>query len=193
MNKVVFCVGLLAVVMSGCSDTSRPQVDEPEWIELVNCGQEILYLRDWSIADLSDTVVIDTSVYIEPGEYLVLSKDSLSEYYEISKENLIFLKKIPTFNDQEDAISLIEPAGNWVERVIYEQGWLEGEEFRSPSLERINPSLYENKSENWGPSVDPDGATPGRINSIFSDLDEKKTSLEVIPSPFSPDADGVDQ
>ena len=70
--------------------------------------------------------------------------------------------------------------------------WLEGYESQSVSLERINPSLYENKSENWGPSVSMVGATPGKRNSIYSDLSAKTAKVEVSPNPFSPDEDGFE-
>jgi hypothetical protein len=69
---------------------------------------------------------------------------------------------------------------------------LEGEELRSPSLERINPLLYENKSENWGPCIDQNRATPGNINSIFSELNMGESNIIASPNPFSPNSDGVD-
>ena len=49
---------------------------------------------------------------------------------------------------------------------------------------------YENKSENWGPSLSINGATPGEQNSIYSDLSIRTAKIEIQPNPFSPDEDG---
>jgi flagellar hook assembly protein FlgD len=59
-------------------------------------------------------------------------------------------------------------------------------------MERINSKLYENKSENWGPSLSINGATPGEQNSIYSDLTIRTATIEIQPNPFSPDEDGFE-
>lgn len=165
---------------------------EPEWIELINSGDEAVYLKGWSIADQSDTVRIDTPLFIKPYSYLVISNDTLSEIYDLLNKNLLILKTLPVLNDQGDEIILLNPLEKKMENILYNRQWLEGEDYRSPSLERINPLLNGNQSENWGPCVDPSGSTPGRKNSIYSDLKIQANSLSVGPNPFSPDADGID-
>jgi hypothetical protein len=165
---------------------------EPEWIELVNLSKESIYLKDWALADLTDTTIIDTQVYLEQGEFLVLGEDTLPEFYELKIKKMIILNKFPSLNDQEDEISLLNPSGSWIEKIKYDRQWLEGEEYRFPSLERINPRLYANKAENWGPCIHSNGATPGEKNSIFSKLTSGNSELGVSPNPFSPDQDGYD-
>jgi hypothetical protein len=166
--------------------------DEPEWIELVNLGKEPIFLKDWAIADLSDTALINSKTYLKPGGYIVLSEDTLSELYQLEKENLIILDKFPTLNDSEDEIQLLNPTKGWVERIRYSIKWLEGEDFKLSSLERINPRLYENRAENWGPCVTVNGATPAEKNSIFSELKTGEVEISASPNPFSPDYDGYD-
>ncbi len=166
--------------------------DEPEWIELVNNGRDEILLKGWSLTDLTDTLTIDSFLFVSPEGYMVLSEDTLPDIYHMAKENLFILDKFPTFNDQGDEITLINPAGNSREQVTYQGDWLEGEDFRFPSLERINPRLNESKAENWGPSMDPRSGTPGEENSIYSNLEGRGMSVEALPNPFSPDADGID-
>jgi hypothetical protein len=166
--------------------------EEPEWIELVNLSHNNVLLKNWSIADLSDTVSIDSSIYLESGEFVVISEDSLPEFYQLQIKKMVILNKFPTLNDQVDEIVLIDPSGSGKEKVRYEKEWLEGEDFRSPSLERINPLLYENKAENWGPCIDQANATPGTENSIYSKLKSDVTMAVASPNPFSPNADGID-
>jgi len=168
------------------------EMEEPEWIELVNLGGEKVLLKDWSIADLNDTVSIDSFIYLDSGEFIILSEDTLSQFYQLQIKKIVILNKFPTLNDQDDEIVLIDPLGSWKEKVRYEREWLEGEEFRSPSLERINPLLYENKAENWGPCIDQNSATPGKVNSIYSEVKIGETKVIASPNPFSPNSDGID-
>jgi hypothetical protein len=166
--------------------------NEPEWIELANLSKESIFLKDWAVADLTDTTAIDSPIYLKPGEFLVLSEDTLSELYRLKMEKFIILDKFPTLNDHEDEIILLNPTGSWIERLKYSRQWLEGEDYKLPSLERINPILYENIAENWGPCVNSIGATPGEQNSIFSELEKGASDLTASPNPFSPDLDGYD-
>jgi hypothetical protein len=167
--------------------------DEPEWIELINIGKDSVLLFNWAITDLTDTVSIDTEVYIHSGDYIILSEDTLWQNYRLQKEKMIILDKFPTLNDQEDELCILNPFRRLIECVHYNRQWLEGEDYRRPSLERINPQLYGNTSENWGPSIDPAGATPGIKNSIFTDLVHKSLKLTASPNPFSPDNDGFEE
>jgi hypothetical protein len=164
--------------------------DEPEWIELINFSKESVLLKNWAVADLSDTTCIDSMISIEPGEFIVLCEDTLSEFYQLKTEKMIILNKFPTLNDQEDKLTLLDPTGRWIEKLQYDRQWLEGEDYRYASLERIHPLLYENKAENWGPCIAPTGGTPGERNSIFSKLEKNRSELTVMPNPFSPDNDG---
>jgi len=163
--------------------------DEPEWIEIYNSGDEPVFLKGWGIADPNDTAFVESNVFIYPGQFKILAEDSLSNIYEIADSLVLILDNFPTLNNDEDDISLIEPGGGWKERIIYSDDWLEGYEVQKVSMERINPLLYENKSENWGPSLSISGATPGEQNSIFTNLTTKKSKVDVQPNPFSPDDD----
>jgi hypothetical protein len=166
--------------------------DEPEWIEIYNSGDEPVFLKGWGIADPTDTAYVDSSVFIHSEQYKILTEDSLYNYYTIEDSLVLILDNFPSLNNDEDDISLIAPGGGWKERIIYSKEWLEGYEIQKVSLERINPLLYENKSENWGPSLSIYGATPGRQNSIFSDLSIRASKVEIQPNPFSPDDDGFE-
>jgi hypothetical protein len=166
--------------------------DEPEWLELYNYGNEDIYLKNWSIADLRDTAVIDTTMHIYPSQFIVLAKEKLPQKYSLSKDHLIIMQNFLTFNNQSDEIRLMSPGGEVIETIPYDSEWLEGEEFRFPSLEKINPVLAGNIRENWGPSVNSINGTPGRPNSIYSALNVSAGDVSASPNPFSPDGDGID-
>ena len=167
-------------------------VSEPEWIEIVNCADLPVFLKSWSISDMKDTMVIDTAVFVFPGQFKVLAADSLRQIYDIEDSLVIINNKLPSLNNTEDEITLSQPRGGWVERINYSASWLEGEDYRNVSLERINPLLNAAFADNWGPCISSQGASPGMKNSIFLKLNQPEAQISVSPNPFSPDADGMD-
>ncbi len=164
---------------------------EPEWIELFNSGEDALSLQQWAIADNRDTVRIDSSLIVNPGEFFVISADTgLMRRYSLSGDQLLTLSGMPTFNNTEDVVYLLNPAGHWIEQVPYSKDWLEGQAWRNPSLERIHQNSDSRLARNWGPSTSDYGATPGRENSINAEALPVETGIQIAPNPFSPDNDG---
>jgi Lamin Tail Domain len=165
---------------------------EPEWLELYNSGEKKVSLEGWGIADKKDTVLVDSAVFIHPGQYKIIAeKAGLDTLYVLADSLIVVLPKLPTFNNGDDVIFLLNPLGGWLEQVPYENDWLEGEEGRMPSLERINYNLDSRLQRNWGPSVAGENATPGMENSLYTVPGETlKSSLAISPNPFSPDNDG---
>jgi hypothetical protein len=166
--------------------------NEPYWIELCNPGTEKMLLKGWCIADKKDTVCIDTLCYLYPDQKKILSDSCITSLYNIADSLVIILNSFPKLNINEEELSLIKPGGDVQELINYHIDWMEGYEDNEVSLERINPSLVANKAENWGPCLELSGGTPGRKNSIYTNLDEARFSLNVKPNPFSPDSDGYD-
>ena len=166
--------------------------NEPEWLELTNIGTETVNLDRWAVCDKKDTVYIDSSLILGPGQFKILLTDSMPDYYDINDSLVIQLPKFPNLNNMEDEIRLLRPDGSWLEYIHYEDSWLEENEQFNPSLERINPELFANNRLNWGPCVHRKRATPGEKNSIFSELITHHQSISAHPDPFSPDNDGID-
>ncbi len=165
---------------------------EPEWVEVYNSGDKAVSLQGWGIADEKDTVFVDSAVFIYPQNYKIIAgKAGLDTLYEIADSQIVVLSNLPTFNNSEDVIYLLNPLGGWLEQVPYTDDWLEGEDNRNPSLERISVFLDSRQQRNWGPSVSVFNATPGKENSLFADPGlQLKSKLEISPNPFSPDNDG---
>ncbi|NOX88532.1 MAG: lamin tail domain-containing protein [Calditrichaeota bacterium] len=167
--------------------------DEPEWIELFNKGGEPVSLRGWAISDDRDTSFIDSSIVIYPNSFKILTSDSsVKAFYDLSDSLIVVLKHFPTLNNDQDKLFLLAPWGAWVEQAPYRSDWLLGEDWRKPSLERINPELDARMENNWGPSAAKKGATPGAVNSLFEPVRSPSLSLSVDPNPFSPDGDGFE-
>ncbi len=168
-----------------------PATGESEWVEVFNASDAPMLLKGWGIADEKDTARIEESVAIGPRQYRVLAADqSVIDYYSLPGSLVVVLKNFPRLNNDEDRLLLLTPWGEWAEQVHYKKEWLKGEEWRKPSLERVNPQLDARLAENWGPSVDAEQATPGRVNSIFEGMAAASAQIEIDPNPFSPDDDG---
>ncbi len=167
--------------------------NEPEWLELINTGDEPLLLKDWGIADTRDTCWIDTMLILHPGQYKIIAADSgLSDLYSIAESLICIIPTLPNLNNSGDVVYLLNPVGGWIEQVPYSIDWLEGEDWRNPSLERINFKLGAKLSRNWGPSTAAAGATPTAENAIFTSLAESDLQITISPNPFSPDNDGFE-
>lgn len=166
---------------------------EPEWVELINVGDEPVSLRRWAIADLRDTAWIDSSIWLHPGQFKVFAQSALiHDFYQIEDSLVCVLRKLPVLNDASEVVYLINPAGGWIEQVPYSIDWLEGEDWRKPSLERIHYHLDSRLARNWGPCTAERGATPGGANSIFMDIRSHDLKVRIDPNPFSPDGDGFE-
>ena len=167
--------------------------NEVEWIELYNDSEQRVSLRDWAVADEKDTIWVDTLAFLYPGQYkLITTGSGLSEIYSLQDSLIISLSSFPNLNNDKDVIYLINPAGGWQEQVSYTIDWLEGEEWRNPSLERISFTADSRYVSNWGPSSDASGATPGKENTIHYSVNNSELMLHIEPNPFSPDGDGFE-
>ncbi len=165
---------------------------EPEWIEVFNAGSEPLLLNNFAFADSRDTLFLDSLIVMGPGSYRVLAEHAgLDTLYDLEDSLIVVPDKWNTLNNGEDVVYLLGPDLGWIEQVPYTSDWLEGEEWRSPSLERIHPGLDARLSRNWGPATASDNATPGQQNSIYNDVSANEgLAVKIEPNPFSPDGDG---
>lgn len=132
-----------------------------EWIELYNTGSEPVNLRDWVIADLGrERYTIKTDLWIGPGLYLVLARNG-----DFSANGGVLAHHVYTglaLGNQQDALLLIAPDGNEVDRVVW--GGDSGLKPRAGmSLERhlpADPSVWEVATTSW-PSSAGDLGSPG--------------------------------
>ncbi len=165
---------------------------EAEWVELYNESERRIPLKDWALADDKDTVWIDSLIYMNPEQYKVFTAGKgIASLYDIEDSLICIISDLPVLNNDADVVYLINPAKGWEEQVPYTIDWLEGEEWRNPSLERISFSVDSRYVSSWGPSSDKKNATPGEKNSLYQPLNSSLTT-SITPNPFSPDGDGFE-
>jgi hypothetical protein len=170
----------------------RPRTGEPEWIELWNAGSEEIDLEGWSIMDATATkpcVICESQVRIPANGFVVIASHSIPWTFFQSPEYLLIPKSFPILNDDGDWIKLFDAAGIEIDQIHY-TGTQLGE--AGQSLERISVDMESNDPSNWTPCPAWEGATPGKINSVYSNDGNDSVGLIASPNPFSPDGDGYE-
>ncbi len=156
-----------------------PDSHEPEWIEIFNRSNKIIDLKNYKVADNSDTVsVIDKSTILNPQDYFIISDDStLTNFYNVLSN--IAYKNFPSLNNTGDKIILLDSLNRTIDSLQYFSSWGGS---AGKSLERTNAGLASTDSSNWKTSTSKYKATPGYINSVS----EKDFDLEISGFIYSP-------
>ncbi len=176
-----------------------PGIDNCEFIEFFNTGTDSVNIGGWRIEDENGNFykLCESGFYLLPEDFFVLAADSIiMQKYSLSKyRNISFMGTSGLgLSNSGELILLKDVRGVVIDSVVYSAGWHNRNiaVTKDKSLERINPELDGNYSQNWSTSVCADGATPGKQNSIFTDNNNRQAKISVSPNPFSPDNDGFE-
>ena len=159
-----------------------PDSPEPEWIEIFNRSSKIIDLKNYQIADNSDTVkVVNNTLMLNPDDYAVIAKDTnIYSFYNISSK--VVLNSFPALNNSGDKIILLDSLNRTIDSLRYLSSW-GGTNGRS--LERIDVEITSTDSTNWATSKSVFNATPGSINSV-TQKDFDIAAEEIFFSPVFP-------
>ena len=158
----------------------EPANEEPEWIEIFNKTGKSINLRNWTISDNSNRVtLVSSDVFIEPGSFLVISKDSSISKFYTDIFNFI-TSPMPSFNNNGDAVVIKDSLGITIDSLLYKQNW---KGITGRSLERKELNKPTNDSTNWSASLAKGKGTPGKINSIT----QKNYDVKAERITFSPE------
>ncbi len=145
-----------------------PEIGLPlvEFIEIFNPGNDTIDLNNWSINDPQTKSVLKKAI-LPPKGYLILCPlaDTL-QYKSFGK--VLGLNPWPSLNNNSDQISLKSFKNRLSDSVAYTPEWYDNEIKRQGgwTLERID---YQSKCRinlNWMASINPEGGTPGKVNSV---------------------------
>lgn len=165
--------------------------NEVEWFEVYNRSANAVNLSQWLWLDTEASAPLflaDSAFSLAPRQFAVISPRG--EILQLERGALhLQTTKWPTLNNDEESIRLFDFNGGFQDSVRFNSDW--GGE-HGVSLERINPNLASQDSSNWSTCVASFGATPGRVNSVFTEVLPSVASISVAPNPFSPDDDGRD-
>ena len=158
----------------------------PEWVEIVNTGDQPVSLTGWQLGDTGGTRshAVDGQRFLPPGGYAVVSGNAGASVAPDGALSIL-LAGVPPLNNDGDTVFLIDRSGTIRDSVEY------AEAQPGISLELISFRLR-GGAHAWDQCVDPSGSTPGRRNSIwFSRAGDgtgpgaEGTALSIIPNPFA--------
>jgi hypothetical protein len=144
----------------------EPQTALPdaEFLEIYNRTDHAVSLKNW-ILEYGDSRKLFPDATIAGNEYLILSK---SEWYNFYGKTLTLLTSDYTLTNDGMTLTLRDPAGRIIHSVTYTPDWFRNS-FKKDggwSLEMIDPGNPCGCQDNWAPSTDPSGGTPGGLNSV---------------------------
>lgn len=179
-----------------------------EYVEIYNRSNKDLNLKHINLGRIKynfpnppDTTfcdISDSSIYIQPGEYWVLtpSPEEVKNCYTTDfPDRIIEVSKMPDLINKEGYLFLISDSGILIDEVCYR------EDMHHPSLnftdgvalEKIHFDALGNNKNNWQSATKNVGfGTPTYQNSQFSDAETSIEKIIISPEVFSPDQDGVD-
>ncbi len=177
-----------------------PDIDNSEYIELYYPGNDTINLGGWRIEDEDGKYYrfLDTSFYLSPHNYFLIAADSiiLEKYNYLNDEINKSILNVSDFGFtiSGELILLKDAKGNIIDSIWYSDKW-HNKNFnitKNKSLERINPLISSNDPNNWNTSVDANGGTPAKQNSIYVQNQNRESKISISPNPFSPDNDGFE-
>ena len=183
----------------------NPKSDGVDYIELYNRSEKMIDLKSLHIANLNSLGVIDNIISLPDDGYLFFPKQMLvfttsssmvkRNYVSIHPDNIITVNELPSFNDDEGNVILLNEQGNIIDKLSYKDDWhfkllndLEG-----IALERINYDSKTQDENNWHSASETVGfGTPADKNSQSMNNDIVAGTISVSPKIISPNNDGFD-
>ncbi len=163
-----------------------------EFVELVNTGNDTLALEGWKLhtwrPTQTDTLTIATPLKLGPGELAVIAWDSaiVRSYPWLLGHAGVYIGKASLWlRNSGDVVIVRDPNGVTVDSVPYSPRWHDpaARGGRGLSLEKLHPLLPSTEPSSWSSCGAPEGATPGRPNSIAIPVPLQGT-VQAAPNPF---------
>jgi hypothetical protein len=165
-----------------------PSGGEPEWVELYNTTSGNVDLENWQLSNrtiATKYTLAATSVILRPFSYAVVTKDaSILNFHSAPLGLLVLVPSLPTalFSNAGDAVVLYDTRAVAMDSLIYTPGW---GGTNGKSMERIAIDVSSTDSTNWATSVDLEGSTPGRQNSVATLTNDLRIVRVRVVEPLS--------
>ena len=146
---------------------AKSAIPQSEFIELKNISRSGINLKGWKITDGSTSATITTSFELKPDSFLVVCPQSAVITFK-AFGSALGLTGFPSLNNDEDQVSVYDPAGNLVHHVHYEDSWYHNDVKKEGgwTLEIMDPLNFCSGLSNWRASEHRNGGTPGSTNSV---------------------------
>lgn len=148
-----------------------PGEDWDEFVEIYNASSSPVNLAHWKIGDATGSVDITSDdVIVQSGSYAVItaSNDISTSFIIPAHTPICIPDSWRSLNNSGDQIRILDPSSLTIDSLRYTAEW---GMLPEKSMERLRylgskPALPSDNPQNWKASLHPDGATPGRMNSV---------------------------
>ena len=182
----------------------NPSTTSNDYVEIYNRSNKILNLRQAYLANLNTSGVISSITQLSaedyllfPGDFMVATDnaDLVKATYITQNPDAFIQITMPSFNDDEGNVILLNEQGNIVDQLAYKDDWhfklISNEE--GVSLERIDYNAPTQQEQNWHSAASSAGyGTPTYKNSQFRIDAGVQGEIKTEPEIVSPDNDGRD-
>jgi hypothetical protein len=157
------------IVISEVMADPTPVVGLPnaEFIEIKNISVTPYQLNGWKLSDASSTATITTNFILQPDSVALLCSNSNVTAFSVFGRT-IGVSSFPSLDNDGDVLTLRSPQGKVIHALNYTLDWYQNEVKKEGgwSLEMIDTRNPCGGMTNWKASVDPNGGTPGKKNSV---------------------------
>ncbi len=183
----------------------NPYSGGSDFVEFYNRSEKVLDLKDLWISNTDENGAVKDSYQVTnisrlmlPAEYCAISLDieNLYNHYNIvSPESLYKVAKMPGYSDDFGTVIITTRLFDTIDIVSYDKNQhyklLSSKD--GVSLERINYNSPSDDEANWhSASQDAGFATPGYVNSQFSEIVGGEAQITLSSEVISPDNDGFE-
>jgi len=181
----------------------NPKNDGVDYVEVYNRSDKIINLKYLHLANLNSSGDIDNIVSLPDDGYLLFPKQYLvfttsssivkRDYLTSHSDNIITINEMPSFNDDEGNVILLNEQGNIIDRLHYDEDWHFKllNDVAGVALERIDCNATTQDENNWQSASATVGfGTPADKNSQTMNNDVLQGNINVEPRIISPDNDG---
>lgn len=160
------------IVINEIMADPTPQVNLPngEFVELKNNMPFPVNISGWTFSDAA-TVTTISNIIIPADSFVILCPSSLVDSFAARGFTNVLIKGLspwPTLNNNSDSLTLKDNNGHLIDVVVYYDTWYRDANKKNGgwSLERIDGGNHCTGADNWIASIDSNGGTPGRRNSV---------------------------
>jgi Lamin Tail Domain/Bacterial Ig-like domain len=182
----------------------NPKSNGTDYVEFYNRSKKILNLKNAFIANRNSLGTISSIYQFTTEDYLFFPEDYIviTESADITKRDfvandpnaIIVLNTLPSFNDDDGNVILLNEQGKVIDEVKYSAKWhfalISNEE--AVSLERINADAASVQSNFHSAASTIGYGTPTYKNSQNRIDAELQGDIKITPEIVSPDNDGLD-
>jgi hypothetical protein len=142
----------------------NPKNGEPEWIELINNTDTTINIGNWSISDSQSKNLITTeNIFIPPKEFFIVS--NYFQQNTFPENTTVVQTNLPNYSNSKDAVVLYDFRNAVIDSAFYQTNNFIP---KGISLERISLKVSSKEKSNWMFSLNAEGSTPGKENSIIN-------------------------